>query len=484
MAIFALVGGALLFTHVHSGAAYANVAVGVYVHHTIMGLVALGIGGAKLLEDALPHEHSLRLRGFRWLYPGLMALEAGLLINYNEGLPWFIGYGDMRVSAPHNGLLAHFGTAERAELCFDRTTGRIDVYLLRRFEDAPANITSDYLQGIATVGMETTLISLAAAPDAPAHSHFTGQAAFLNSVPLFQFRASAQNLTADFEPVVDESKALPHDTKAAFVCPMHPEISAQAAGTCRMCGMNLVPNRPPRPAGELHDAGYAMASPVGSRTLAAGQSVPLTFLLEDAQGYRVRDFAVVHTRKLHLIVVSKDLGFFDHIHPKLQSNGAFTLHYAFPAPGEYALFADLTPMGDRNQVFRLPVTVTGTPPAPQPLVVTPAQARLFGDVRVSLTVSPAPLVSKDETYLTFHLAENGTPLTDLEPFLGAGGHCVIISEDTQAYLHSHPAETNAVRYGPNITFHTVFPHPGKYKVWGQFQRQGKPLTADFVVAVN
>ena len=76
MAIFALIGGALLFTHVHSGAAYANVAVGVYIHHTVMGFVALAIGGVKLLDDALTEKSFLRRIGFRWLYPALMLLEA------------------------------------------------------------------------------------------------------------------------------------------------------------------------------------------------------------------------------------------------------------------------------------------------------------------------------------------------------------------------------------------------------------------------
>ena len=54
MAVFSLIGGALLFTHVHSNAPYANVAVGVYLHHTVMGFIALGIGAVKLAEDAEP----------------------------------------------------------------------------------------------------------------------------------------------------------------------------------------------------------------------------------------------------------------------------------------------------------------------------------------------------------------------------------------------------------------------------------------------
>ena len=178
------------------------------------------------------------------------------------------------------------------------------------------------------------------------------------------------------------------------------------------------------------------------------------------------------------------MSFFDHVHPQLQANGSFTLDYAFPAPGEYLLYADLTPSGDRNQVFRLLVTVAGNPAPAIPLVVTSAQAKLFGDCRVALAVSPEPLQSRDETFLTFTVSENGVPITDLEPFLGAGGHCVILSDDTQNYLHSHPAESAAVRFGPSVTFHTVFPRPGKYKVWGQFLHHGKPLTANFVINVR
>ena len=44
-----------------------------------------------------------------------------------------------------------------------------------------------------------------------------------------------------------------------------------------------------------------------------------------------------------------------------------------------------------------------------------------------------------------------------------------------------PAEA---RGGPEVTFHTVFPKPGRYKVWGQFQRDGKIIVGDFVVNVE
>src|SRR5207249_3943278 len=110
MAVFALVGGALLFTHVHSNAPYANVAVGVYLHHTVMGFIALTIGAVKLLEEALPATASLgRKRRLGWGYAALMGLESIFLINYNEGLPWFLGYRDLSLAAPDNGLIGSLG---------------------------------------------------------------------------------------------------------------------------------------------------------------------------------------------------------------------------------------------------------------------------------------------------------------------------------------------------------------------------------------
>src|SRR4051812_34134044 len=49
IAVMALIGGGMLFTHVHTVAPYANVAAGVYVAHVTMGLVALAVGASALL---------------------------------------------------------------------------------------------------------------------------------------------------------------------------------------------------------------------------------------------------------------------------------------------------------------------------------------------------------------------------------------------------------------------------------------------------
>ena len=88
LALLALVGGGVLFTHVHSVAPYSNRAIGVYLHHLTMGLIALSIGTVSFWEALQPV-------GFRWrsyLWPSILLIESVLLICYNEDIPWFVKY--------------------------------------------------------------------------------------------------------------------------------------------------------------------------------------------------------------------------------------------------------------------------------------------------------------------------------------------------------------------------------------------------------
>ena len=44
--------------------------------------------------------------------------------------------------------------------------------------------------------------------------------------------------------------------------------------------------------------------------------------------------------------------------------------------------------------------------------------------------------------MTFHLKDTATerPVTDLQTYLGAFGHTLIMSEDMVDYVHSHPLD--------------------------------------------
>ncbi|HZG74860.1 MAG TPA: hypothetical protein VEZ72_03290, partial [Paenibacillus sp.] len=73
-------------------------------------------------------------------------------------------------------------------------------------------------------------------------------------------------------------------------------------------------------------------------------------------------------------------------------------------------------------------------------------------------------------------------IADLEPYLGAIGHVVVLSEDGERYVHVH-AEADQGS-GPDAMFETTFQKAGLYKIWGQFQHRGDVFTVSYVVEVQ
>lgn len=210
----------------------------------------------------------------------------------------------------------------------------------------------------------------------------------------------------------------------------------------------------------------------------AGQPTTLTFDPRRADGTRVPELAVVHEKRLHQIIVSRDLSWFAHEHPDLQPDGTLRLAYTFPRAGEMLLYSDFTPAGEGQVVSRNTLRVEGDAPAAVPLVVDDlAQAKTSGAFAV--TLRPTTREATRDSWLHFAITSNGQPVTDLRPYLGALGHCVIVSEDGNDYLHSHPRH-EPVGEGV-LAFHTRFPRAGRYKLWAEFRPRGETLLVSFVL---
>src|SRR5215210_7708984 len=61
--------------------------------------------------------------------------------------------------------------------------------------------------------------------------------------------------------------------------------------------------------------------------------------------------------------------------------------------------------------------------------------------QVSLDFQPKPLIARSSVKMTFEIRDaNNKPISNLEPLMAAGGHCVIIDADCHEYLHVDPAE--------------------------------------------
>ncbi|WP_239696925.1 hypothetical protein [Paenibacillus oryzisoli] len=220
----------------------------------------------------------------------------------------------------------------------------------------------------------------------------------------------------------------------------------------------------------------------GSVSLKAKETSELTIQITDDTGKPVSDFQVNHEKLLHLIIVNHSLSSFQHVHPAYQGDGKFTISTSFDGGGDYKLIADFIPSGGTSTTLSQWVKVSGKEAEH---TVLQADAKLHQEVSgKAVELSLSSTKAKEEVTLSFTIRDAVTnkEITNLQPYLGAVGHVVILSADAEKYIHVHPLEEKAT--GPVAKFATSFPEAGIYKLWGQFQHNGEVFTVPFVVEVK
>jgi hypothetical protein len=273
---------------------------------------------------------------------------------------------------------------------------------------------------------------------------------------------------------------------STYVCPMHPGIRSDRPGLCQTCGMTLVDTTSVIPGRHGLGVKWAAGAP------RAGESARLRLSVERPGTHeRVAEFEDVHERPFHLFVVSWDLEHFAHVHPVLQPDGAMEVSTVLPQPGAYQLYADFLPARGVPQLLQQSVFTEGVSPAS----AAPARAHantIEGEVRegvdrgLRIRIEPARLVAGrvEVVGATFEDAATGEPVEDLEPYLGAWGHALIVSADLADAVHSHPVTPLTSPGGPRIFFSQRFPRPGYYRMWLQVQRRGEIATVPFTLHVE
>lgn len=267
-----------------------------------------------------------------------------------------------------------------------------------------------------------------------------------------------------------------HADEHVFACPMHPEVTGKEGDKCPKCGMALVHSDPPAGGAQQYKVTFTAVP----STPVAGQPAKLTFTpgIVDKPGQAV-PLDVVHEKKMHLIMVSSDLAWFDHQHPEYNGTG-LDLTYTFPKGGDYLLFADYAPAGGKHQVEKIPVTVSGSAAKPTTFTATRTTAKVDG-YEVTLMPEGGKWLTNNAMHITGTVKQAGKPLdvNTFENYLGAKAHVVMVGLANKNYEHVHPDVE-----GSSFDLHTEFAAPGIYRAWLQFQTSGKVHTADFVIQVE
>ena len=194
------------------------------------------------------------------------------------------------------------------------------------------------------------------------------------------------------------------------------------------------------------------------------------FTIVGPDGRPVTAYDELHDRELHLVVASRDLRQYAHVHPDRDSSGRWTVDLpAFPA-GAYRAFADFQPTGAEQYTLGVDLAVPGTAGAIEPLQEQLSDA--VGGYDVAL--------DRDGSEVTITVRRDGDVVTT-EPYLGAAGHLVALRDGDLAYLHVHPLDDEPA--GP-VRFAIEMPSDGLYALFFDFQVDGAVHTARFVLDVT
>ena len=226
--------------------------------------------------------------------------------------------------------------------------------------------------------------------------------------------------------------------------------------------------------------------------LEPGKAVTVRFRLRrqgDANALSFKDLKGVHTKKLHLFVNDSSLTDFFHLHPQPTAKDAtlFTFRFTPNKPGNYQLWADITPLakGAQRQARQqfLPASLAGVNPAPNPIDTTLVDEATLGSLKAKLSFDP-PLQSDKASMGTVTVTNlAGQPIHKLEPVLGAFAHVVAYANNGQSILHSHPMGKEpkgaADRAGPTLQFHLEPGQSGFVKIFVQIRLDGHDLIFPF-----
>ncbi|MDW8806136.1 hypothetical protein P1P68_15410 [Streptomyces scabiei] len=216
---------------------------------------------------------------------------------------------------------------------------------------------------------------------------------------------------------------------------------------------------------QISEGGYTLD--LRTQGVTAGHRSDLRFVIRDEGGRAVTAYQREHDKELHLIVASRDLVTYRHLHPARAADGTWSTPVELPEAGGYRVFADFTPVGKgaENLTLGADLAVSGAY-EPRKLPAPNATAEVEG-YEVELDGALRPGAASE---LTLKVSRDGRPVTDLQPYLGPS-------------VAGEPGD-GRTRPGPRVSFTATAPSAGTYRLFLDFKHEGEVHTAAFTVGAG
>lgn len=239
--------------------------------------------------------------------------------------------------------------------------------------------------------------------------------------------------------------------------------------------------RPPKsdlePSGlGISDQGYVLW-PASTR-FTAGETSEFRFTIFTADRAPVTDYGLVQDQRMELILVRRDMTEYQYLTPTMKPDGTWTVPVRLDEPGSYRAFVTFRP-GKAAEPVTLGVDLE-SPGEVEPQAVP--QPREIVDVDGYTVILNGTVVAGGVSRLYATVLQGEDSVTDLDPYLGARGHLVMLREGDLGLLRVRPVP--ASKTGPTISFEASVPTPGYYRIFLDFQHRGELRTAEFTVLAS
>jgi hypothetical protein len=264
----------------------------------------------------------------------------------------------------------------------------------------------------------------------------------------------------------------------------------------------------------------------------AGEPLRAMVRLKTASGKPIApaDLLVVHTERLHLLIVDPTLTDYQHVHPNPgEVPGEWEFGFTPRRAGAYRVFADFTPAATSRglyasadlQVAEGPGGRSSAPAAGGTTDPTgsseegattalrgPGPAGASGGAGATATLTAgAPALEIEHDGYQFRLVPGAWPLrartpvdlkfsvrrpggggVPMQPVMGAFAHLVAFDQARSGFAHLHPAQSDLLQspdpQHPVLDFKITIPQPGRYVIWAQVNLAGREVFVPFWIEVT
>lgn len=187
---------------------------------------------------------------------------------------------------------------------------------------------------------------------------------------------------------------------------------------------------------------------------------------------------IVHEKPIHAFLISQDWQEFDHLHPvPVQGRpDLFQAQLNLTRPVPYRLFTQFQTPQENDQTASAAIGLGQALPTSR--VDDSHWVKRSG--AYDFQVRDLPTRNQPERHFVVDVFKQGQPVTTLQPLLGAAGHAMIVNDNTDTLIHTHPM--NDTLSSP-LRFHTTITQPGFYKLWVQTQLDNQIHTVNWTFQI-